>query len=160
MLLSEHVCCVAVTFKVTEWAEQRICINFCIKLEHSSTETIWMLQKAEVMGKWWLEASSQQHACSCIMSHAEFFGKISNHPDDSVPLQPRCGTLRPLDFPQTKITFERGEISDHWMRLIKIWQGSWWQLGELCEVPRWLLWRGLRHHCPTYNVSCILYLLW
>ena len=32
-------------------------------------------------------------------------------------------------------------------------------LGELCEVPRCLLWRGLRCHCPKYNVSCILYLL-
>ena len=28
-------------------------------------------------------------------------------------------------------------------------------LGELCEVPRCLLWRGLRCHCPMYNVSCI-----
>ena len=37
--------------------------------------------------------------------------------------------------------------------------GSWWWLGEVCEVPRCLLWRGLRHHCLVYNVSCILYLL-
>lgn len=28
---------------------------------------------------------------------------------------------------------------------------------ELCEVPRWPLWRGLRRHCPMYNVSCILF---
>ena len=32
------------------------------------------------MGNWWLTASSQ-HACSCITSCAEFFGKTSNHPD-------------------------------------------------------------------------------
>ena len=31
---------------MTERAEQRICINFCNKLEHSSTETIWLIQKA------------------------------------------------------------------------------------------------------------------
>ena len=30
-------------------------------------------------------------------------------------------------------------------------------LGELCEVPRSLLWRRLRHNCPIYNVSCILF---
>ena len=30
-------------------------------------------------------------------------------------------------------------------------------LGKLCEVPRCLLWRGLRHHCPIYNVSCIFF---
>ena len=46
MPLSEHVYCVAITFKMTEWVEQRICIRFCIKLEHSSAETIWMIQKA------------------------------------------------------------------------------------------------------------------
>ena len=46
MPLSEHVYCVAVIFKMTEWVEQQICIKFCVKVEHSSTETIWMTQKA------------------------------------------------------------------------------------------------------------------
>ena len=31
-------------------------------------------------------------------------------------------------------------------------------LGELCEIPRCLLWRGLRCHCLMSNVSCVLYL--
>ena len=30
-------------------------------------------------------------------------------------------------------------------------------LGELCEVPKCLFWRGLRCHCPMYNVSCIFF---
>ena len=38
-------------------------------------------------------------------------------------------------------------------------QGSRWQLGELCEVARYLLWRRPRCHCPMYNVSGFLYLL-
>ena len=46
MLLSGHVYCVVITFKMTQWAEQRICIKFCIKLEHSSAESIWKIQKA------------------------------------------------------------------------------------------------------------------
>ena len=46
MLLREHVYYVAVTFKMTEWVEQWMCIKFCIKPVHSSTETIWMVQKA------------------------------------------------------------------------------------------------------------------
>ena len=50
--LSEHVYCVAVTFKMAEQVEQRICIKFCMKLEHSSMETIWMSQKAAAMGYW------------------------------------------------------------------------------------------------------------
>ena len=87
-------------------------IKFCMKLEHSSAETIQMIQKAIDMGNWWLAASSQHHTCSFITSHAEFFGETSNHPGDSVPLQPRFGALRLLAFLKTKITFEREEISD------------------------------------------------
>ena len=66
------------------------------------------------MSNWWLAASSEQCAHSCITSHAVFFGKTSNYPGDSALLQPRFGTLWLLAFPQTKITFEREEISDHW----------------------------------------------
>ena len=44
--MSDHVYCVAITFKVTEWVEQPIFIKFCIKLEHFSMETIRMIQKA------------------------------------------------------------------------------------------------------------------
>ena len=46
MPLSEHVYCVAIAFKMTERVEQQICIRYCIKLEQSSVETIWMFQKA------------------------------------------------------------------------------------------------------------------
>ena len=52
MLLSERVYCVAITFTMTEQVEQQICINFCLTLEHSSTETIRMIQKAVAMGNW------------------------------------------------------------------------------------------------------------
>ena len=52
MPLSEHVYCVAITFKMTKGVERQICIKFCIKLEHSSTETIWMIQKVAAMGNW------------------------------------------------------------------------------------------------------------
>ena len=76
-------------------------------------ETFWMIQNVMAMGNWWLAASSQQWACSHITSQAEYFGKTSNHPGDSAPLQPRFGALRLLAFPKTKITFEREEISDH-----------------------------------------------
>ena len=85
-------------FKMTEQVEQRICITFCIKLEHSLCETIWMIQKATATGNWWLEASFQQCTHSCITSGAEIFGETSNHPGDSVPtLQHRFGAL-PCDF--------------------------------------------------------------
>ena len=52
MSLSEHVYCVVFTFKMTERVEQRICVKFCVILERSSTETIWMIQKAVAIGNW------------------------------------------------------------------------------------------------------------
>ena len=52
MLLSEHVYCVAISFKMTERVEKRICIRFYLKLEHSSVETIGMILKAAAMGNW------------------------------------------------------------------------------------------------------------
>ena len=89
----------------------------------------------------------------------QFFCETSNRPGDSAPLLPRFGARRLLAFPKIKITFEREEIFRPLMRFRNVSWGSWWRLGELCEVPRCLLWRGLRHHCPMNNVSCILYLL-
>ena len=50
MPLNEHVYCVAVAFKMTEQIEQRICITFCVKLEHSSMESVWMTQEAAAVG--------------------------------------------------------------------------------------------------------------
>ena len=170
MLPSEHLYCVSIAFKTTEQIQQQICIKFCVKLEHSSMETVPMIQKASAMRNWWLAASSWQCACSCITSSAEFFCKTSNHPGDSAPLNPTIGILQLLDFPKTKITFEREEISDcQWdsgkyhgapdCDPIKDFAEFWTveeTLGELCEVPRCLLCRGLK--CLCYNVSCILYL--
>ena len=98
--------CVAVAFKMTEQVEQRICIKFCIKLEHSSMETIWLQPWAT--GDWQFEHNNT-HACiSCRV-----FGKTSYHSGDSVPLQPRFGALQLLAFLKIEITFEREEISDH-----------------------------------------------
>ena len=52
MPLSEYLYCVAVVFKMTEQVGQGICTGFCIRLEHSSLETIWMMQKSAAMGNW------------------------------------------------------------------------------------------------------------
>ena len=89
--------------------------QFCVKLKHSSTEIIWMIQKSTAMDNRWLAASSWPRSCSCITCHAIFWQNIpihSNHPGYSAPLWPRFGALQLLAFPKTKITFEREEISD------------------------------------------------
>ena len=85
-LTSTNGYCVTMAVKMTERVEQWICIKFCVTLEHSSLETIRMIQKATATGNWWLAASSQQCAHSCISSPAAFFDEISNHPGDSTTL--------------------------------------------------------------------------
>ena len=56
----------------------QICIKFCGKLEHSSVETIWMIQKAGA-GDWQPHDNIPAHASHVL----QFFGKTSNHPGDS-----------------------------------------------------------------------------
>ena len=52
MPLSQLKYFVATTFKMTEREEQEIRIKCCIKLEHSSMETLQVIQKATDMGNW------------------------------------------------------------------------------------------------------------
>ena len=59
-------------------------------------------------------------------------------------------------FPKLKSSL-KGKRFRPLMRFRKTRWGSWWWLGELCEIQSCLLWRGLRHHCPMYNVSCIFF---
>ena len=107
MPLSQHVYCVTITFKLTEPAEQWLCIRFCIKLERSSMETIGMIQKAAAVGNWGLAASSQQRAHSCIICCAEFFWWNIKSPRWLSPPTPQ--DLVPCDFwlsPKLKSPFK------------------------------------------------------
>jgi len=49
-------------------------------------------------------ASSQQCSCPFYSSCVGLFGKASDHPGLSAPLQPRSGFLRLLAFPKAKIS--------------------------------------------------------
>ena len=155
----EYCVLCGLSFKMTEQVEQWLCIKFCIKLEHYSVETIWMIQKAAAMGNWWLAASSQQRACSCILSCAEVFNKTSNYPGDSAPLQPRFALLWLLAFPKTRIAFEREEISDHQWDSGKYdeagggdWENCIWSQGVYFEGDS-----GIIVLCITFLVSCIFF---
>ena len=155
MTLSEHVYCVAIAFKIIERVEQWICIKFCVKLEHTSAKTTQMIEKAAAMGSWWLVASSSQHTRSCITSHAGFFWWNIKSPKWLIP--PTAQIWRPATSGFSQNYFWKGRDFRPSVRFRKIQQGNLWWLGELCEVPRCLLWRGLRHHCPGDNVSCIFF---
>ena len=66
--MSERVSCVAGSFKMTERAEQRICIRLCVKLEHSSAESIRMIQEAAATGGHLVIGSFIVTTCS-LMHH-------------------------------------------------------------------------------------------
>ena len=158
MPLSEHVYCVTVPFKMTEQVEQQMCIKFCIKFEHSSVENIQMIQKVTAMDNWWLAASSWQCAHSCITSHAEFFGKTSNHPGDSASPQPIFEAPKLLTFLQTKITFEREEISDHGWDSGK-YDGaadSYWVSCSRCQGTYFEGGWGVIVLCTMFHVSSLI----
>ena len=130
-LLSEHVYCVAVTFKMTERVEERICIRLCVKLEHSSSETILMILQAAALGSWWLAASSRQYAHSCITSPAEIFGKTSNLPGNSAPLQPRRSACNYQLFSKVKSPLKKrrfqtlNEIQENTMGQLMVIRTVW-----------------------------------
>ena len=117
-----------------------------------------MNKKTTARGNWWLAASAQ-HACSCITSHAEYFGETSNHPGDSAPLQPRFGALKFLPFPKTKITFEREENSDcQWDsgKYDRAADGDW----ENCVRSQGAYFEGdwgIIVLCTMFLVSCIFF---
>ena len=95
MPLSELVYCVAVAFKMTERVEQWIYIKFCVKLERSSTEIIWMIKEATAMGNWWLAASTWQHAShtSCLVQSF-----LVKHQITQVTQAPYSPDLVPCNF--------------------------------------------------------------
>ena len=124
MPLSEHVYCLAVAFKMIEQVDQRICIKLCIKFEHFSAEAIRMIQKAAAMGNWWWAASSQQHTHSCITSCAVFWQNIKS---------PRWLSLLTAQIWSQNHLWKGRDFRPS-VRFRKIGQGSWRQLGELCEV--------------------------
>ena len=69
MPLSEHVYCVAITFKMTEQLEQWICIEFCIKLEHSSVKLFGWFRRLQLWatGDWQLHHDSMSTHASCLV---------------------------------------------------------------------------------------------
>ena len=145
---------------MTEQVERQICIKFCVKLEHSSTETIRMIQKATVVGNWWLAVHHNNvptHASHLLQSFVVKYQITQVTQPPPSPLQ--SPDIVPYDvqlFPKLKSSL-KGKRFRPSVRFRKIWQGSWWELRELWEVPRCLHWRGLRHHCPVYNISCIFF---
>ena len=161
--------CVLCVSMCTEQVEQKSASNFMLRLNIPLWKLFGWFRRLQLWaaGDWQLHHNNAPtHASPRLMQSF-----LVKHQITQVT-QPHY-TLQLLAFPKTKITLEREQISDHWWDsgqhsraaggdFNKGFCRVFWTveevLRELCEVPRFLLWRGLRHHCPVYNVSCILYL--
>ena len=112
MLLSEHVYCVAVAFKMTKWVEQWLCIKFSLSLNIPPWKLFRWFRRWQLWatGDWQLHRDNTPS--QCLMSHVEVFGETSNHSGDSAPLELRFCALKILAFPIIKITFEREAIAE------------------------------------------------
>ena len=141
---------------MTEQVEQRVCIKFCVKLEHSSTETI----HSGGCSHGQLIIVSFITTMCLLMHHVSCRAFLCNIKSwgDSAPLQPRFGALWLLAFVIIKspLKWKRFQTIDE---IQENMTGSWCWLGELCEIPRCLLWSGLRCHvpCTMFVVSCIFF---
>ena len=130
--MSEHVYYVAVTFKVTDQVEQQICIKFCIKLEHSSVETIWMIQ-LWATGDWQLHHNNAPAHASRLMQSFLVKHQITQvtQPLYSLYLAPCNFWL----FPKLKSPLKRKRFQT----VDEIQENKTGQLIGNCEVPRCLL---------------------
>ena len=154
MPFSEHVYCVVITLKMTEWVEQRICITFCVKLEYSSMETIQMIQKARAMGSRWLQLHHNNmtaHASHLMQSF------LAKHQITQVTQPHYSPDLVPCDFwlfPKLKLSLkgERfqtiDEIQRNTMGQLRVMGRTVW--GAYLEGD-W----GVIVLCTVFLVSCI-----
>ena len=85
--------CVDIALEMTEQVEQQICIKFCIKLEHSSMGTIWMIQKTEAMGDWKLHHDNEPTHASHLMQTF-----LVKHQVTHLTQPPYSPDLVPCDF--------------------------------------------------------------
>ena len=156
MLFSEHMYCVAITFKMTEWVEQRICIKFCIKPEHSSPQKLFGCFRRPQLwatGDWQLHHDNTPTHASCLVQSFVAKNQITQ-----VTQPPYNPDLAPCDFwlfPKLKSPLKGKRFSDHQWDSRK-YDGADWQN---CVKSQGTYQRGLRCHCPMYKVSWILYLV-
>ena len=88
---SEHVHCVTIAFKMSQWVSNESASDFALSLNIPPWKLFgWWLRRLQL----WATGDGQRHHtthCACVTHCAECFGETSNHPGDSSPLQPRFG---------------------------------------------------------------------
>ena len=179
MPLSEHMYCVAVAFNMTEWVEQWICIKFCLQIQHFSVQTIWMIKKAFRHGAMSTAQVKMWHKCfkddwesfeSDPCSGRSITSKTPENVDHVwAAINKDCQlTVWELEvdlgIPKTTVseilTQDYGIkrviakfipqllLPEHHAAVANDTERTVWG-------PKVPTWRGPRHHCPMYNISCI-----
>ena len=143
--------------KMTEQGEQWVASNFALSLNIPQQKLFGWFRRPQLWATDdWLfyhdNACPPMHHISCRVSWWNI--KL---PRWLSPSTARKGHPVTSGFSQNTNHLWKGKDFKPSMRFRKNMTGqlirSWW-LGELCEVPRCLLWRTLRSHCPMYNVPC------
>ena len=177
-------CTVWLSHSKRQRAEQQTCVKFCTKPEHSSVETIQMIQGFQ---GWHNECNTNKSGTNASKV-VENLLKAMIHIPEGLQQAEHLKMLNVYSLQLTKISdwqcenqklswgFQKLLCPRFWCRILArnvLWQHSFhgfrcqsrWNvvlqlpitLGELCEVPRCLLWRGLRCYCPMDSVSCIFF---
>ena len=75
--LREHVYCVAIAFKMTEWVEQWICIKFCVSLNIPPLKLFLWFGRLQLWatGDWLLHHNNMATSSQLCSSMQSFFGK-------------------------------------------------------------------------------------
>ena len=136
---------------------QTINKEYYLNILHGLRDAIWWKQ-LQLWGTrdWQLHDDNVSTHTSCLMQR--FWWNIES-PRWVSPLQPRFGALQLLAFPKTKITLERGEISDHWWDSGKYngaADGNW----ENCVRSQGAYFEGnwgIIVLCTMFFVSCIFF---
>ena len=115
--------------------------NFALNLNVPLWKLFRWFRRLQLLaaGDWQLDQdNTPSHSFHLVQS---IFGKTSNHPGGPDTLEPRFGSMRLKSPLKGKRFHTVYEIQENTMGAA---DGDW----ENCEVPRCILWRGLRCHCP------------
>ena len=142
-----------------ERVEKWICIKFCIKLQHflhwnCLDDSEGCSYEQLVIGSFITTMHPCMHHVSCTLSHAK-------HQITQVTQPHYSPDLAPCDFwffPKLKSPL-KGKRFQTIHEIQENMTGQLMATGRTMWGPREPTWRGLRHLCPVYSVSCILYLL-
>ena len=157
MPLSEHVYCASIAVKMSKQGKKSAS-SFALSLNIPPWKLFRWFRRSQL----WATGDGQLHHnnmpahVSCLLQSF-----LVKHQITQVTQPPYNPDLVPCNFRLflkliSPLKGKRFQIIDE---IQENMTGQLMAIGRLCEVPRYLLWRGWKHHCPMYSVSCISYLL-